>query len=1124
MRVLGSLVAEISGAPVDLGPPRQRSVLAMLTAARGGAVPTERMAAQLWRGQPPAKATVSLQSYVSNLRRLLEPDRPPRTPATVLVSSARGYALRLPEEAVDAWRFEAAVRQARTAPPEEARRLLAEALGWWRGPAFAETADEAWASTEAARLTELHAEVRELAVAADLRTGRAAEAAPTAEVLVRDSPLREEGWRLLAIAQWACGRQADALSTLRRAAALLRDELGIDPGPGLAELESAILRQRLDVLHEVAPGSRTEAPGTGAAPVTPPEPAYGPPAAPQAQPPSEPFVGRACELTALTAFARTARGRGGVALVTGEPGAGKSALLDQVRQQLHSEGWTVVVGRCPEFDGAQPAWAWVEALTALARLVPPARPDDLAALLREPETAPSAHDDATAGRFHLHRAFTAWLRAAAEQAPLAVVLDDLHRADSETLALLEAAAGLGGVPLLTIAAYRPTEVEDGLTKTLAKLALRRPHRVPLGGLPLRDVAALVATVCGAPVDEATVAVLAERTGGNPFYVQESARLLESEGALVAISEVPQGVRDVLRRRLGRLPASAGSMLHLASVVGRETEVAVLLDAAGAAGTDEQQVFDGLEAAVNAGLLTEPGPGRVRFVHALVRDTVYTDLLGVRRARLHARVAEALRRHRPNDFAALAHHFARSGSPAAAPLAVDYSLRAADLAERRYTYDLAIELIEQAIEASRSAPADPDERLDTLVRLLERRMQAQIRAGSTVAARASREQALELAEQAGRDDLVAAVYAAWTEPTPWHTRLHGSYDEVAVDRLERLTARTDVDRPTRARLLQALVDELVAVDEPRARAAAVRQLELARADGDPQLLAAALMTMAKPVPHEFQADHRAPLVAELRSLAAEHDLPAYQWLGEHLAGTVCGARNDVAGLRRHTEEGLLIARRYRMLWAQAINSSTMAMLAHVEGRFEAAEAGYAETRELARRAGAAHGDDLYTLGLVTVRLTQERTGEVEAVMRGVYEKLGPSAGYSYALVLARQGRIEEARALHWTPGPMPDHLYGLDIEFRAQLAHLLEDREAAHGLIRLLLPIRGQLAGGAGTAYATRPLAHALGDLCRLVGDDEAAAENYALAEAVAVQWGSAHLAAGARTAAALLESQVRRRP
>lgn len=196
LRVLGPLGAEVAGSPVALGAPRQRAVLALLIAARGGVVPVERMADALWRGEPPAKATVSLHAYLSNLRRSLEPGRPPRAPAAVLVTAPPGYALRLAGDAVDAWRFETWVGRARGAPAEEARRLLAEALGWWRGPAFAEHADEEWAAAEVARLTGLRAEAGELAVAADLRTGRAAQAAADAESLVRDSPLREEGWRL----------------------------------------------------------------------------------------------------------------------------------------------------------------------------------------------------------------------------------------------------------------------------------------------------------------------------------------------------------------------------------------------------------------------------------------------------------------------------------------------------------------------------------------------------------------------------------------------------------------------------------------------------------------------------------------------------------------------------------------------------------------------------------------------------------------------------------------------------------------------------------------------------------------------------------------------------------------
>ncbi|MGI5200411.1 AfsR/SARP family transcriptional regulator [Spirillospora sp. CA-108201] len=194
VRVLGAFATEVNGESVHLGGPRQRGVPALLVAARGQVVPVDRMIEDLWRQEPPARALMSLQAYVSNLRRLLEPGRPPRTPARLLVSAAPGYALRLPPESVDAWRFEDLLDRARTdTDPRTAKARLAEALGLWRGPAFAEVADEAWAAAETARLNELRLAAAALHVAADLRIGEPAAVVPEAERLTRDEPLRDLG-------------------------------------------------------------------------------------------------------------------------------------------------------------------------------------------------------------------------------------------------------------------------------------------------------------------------------------------------------------------------------------------------------------------------------------------------------------------------------------------------------------------------------------------------------------------------------------------------------------------------------------------------------------------------------------------------------------------------------------------------------------------------------------------------------------------------------------------------------------------------------------------------------------------------------------------------------------------
>ena len=581
IRVLGPIEAEVDGRPIGLGGPRQRAVLSMLLASRGDVVPVDRLIDDLWHGEPPPSATASLQAYVSNLRRLLEPGRPPRSPARLLVSAPPGYAVRLEDDAVDAWRLERLVQQARQlgrADPVGARKLLEEAAGLWRGPAYAEVAAEPWAVAEAARLEQLYLAAREALVEATLWAGAAADAVPAAELLTHEQPLREEGWRLLALALWGSGRQADALAALRRCRRVLADELGLDPGPVLVELERAILAQDMALL-QASLGDREAAASSRPAVVPGPTPAGGPAAVPAAPAgPGEVFVGRQAELAALVAAAGAARSGGcQIVLVSGEAGVGKSSLLARLRRVVATDGWLVAAGRCPEAEGAPPAWAWVEALRGLAAEAPPgalARP--LAPLLGEDQPE-AASADPPSGRFRLHRAVGDWLGAAAASRPLAIVLDDLHGADAETLALLDSVAErLAGAAVLLVLAFRPADAGERLEETLAGLARRSPDRLPLGGLPPADVGELVRALHDAPLDQATLAALAERTGGNPFYLRESVRLLASEGVLVALSDVPQGVRDVLRRRLARLPPAAGDVLRLAAVVGRDAPVEVLV--------------------------------------------------------------------------------------------------------------------------------------------------------------------------------------------------------------------------------------------------------------------------------------------------------------------------------------------------------------------------------------------------------------------------------------------------------------------------------------------------------------------------------------------------------------------
>ncbi|MEV0952762.1 BTAD domain-containing putative transcriptional regulator [Promicromonospora sp. NPDC050249] len=236
--VLGPVTAWVDGAEAALGGPRQRAVLARLVAAGGRTVTADRLVQDLWV-DPPQGALAAVRTFVAALRRGLEPGRTPRTPARRLVTDGPGYALH--DVDVDAWSFEAAVAGARDLTPAAARASLDQALGAWRGTPYAGL-DQPWAAAERARLAELRLVATERRAEVRIALGDAAGVVPGLDAHVAEHPWREEAWRLLALALYRSGRQADALAVLRRARAMLADELGVDPGPRLAELEGQVLR------------------------------------------------------------------------------------------------------------------------------------------------------------------------------------------------------------------------------------------------------------------------------------------------------------------------------------------------------------------------------------------------------------------------------------------------------------------------------------------------------------------------------------------------------------------------------------------------------------------------------------------------------------------------------------------------------------------------------------------------------------------------------------------------------------------------------------------------------------------------------------------------------------------
>lgn len=336
IRLLGVFTASAGGAPLDLGGPRQRAVLAALVLARGEVVPVERIIEAVWGDDPPDDGVGALQAYVSHLRKRLQPGSAARARSAVIVREGRGYAVRLPPDAVDSWRFEALVQEAAAGDAAAAATLLDRALALWRGPALADYADEPWAEAEIGRLTELRAVARERRCDARLRLGEAALLVPELEAMVAEEPLREERWRLRALALYRADRQADALAALRRARTTLAEELGIDPGPALRELEDAVLAQ--------SPALR------------PPHPAV--PAPRHATAPPEDLVDRDRELAAVrAALDDLVEGRPSLLLVEGPAGIGKTRLLAETRRLAAARGIRVLAARAANWS-RRSASAW----------------------------------------------------------------------------------------------------------------------------------------------------------------------------------------------------------------------------------------------------------------------------------------------------------------------------------------------------------------------------------------------------------------------------------------------------------------------------------------------------------------------------------------------------------------------------------------------------------------------------------------------------------------------------------------------------------------------------------------------------------------------------------------------
>jgi DNA-binding SARP family transcriptional activator len=764
VRLLGPVEVLLDATPVELGGPQPRAVIAHLALDLGRVVPAERLIAKLWGERPPASPLSSLHTTLSRLRRLLEPDRGPGRPPSVIVSEPPGYVLRLRREAVDVQRFRDLAldgrRQAASSMHEQALACFDAALATWRGDPLAGIGPDEVVGPIAFGLDEERLALIEDRFDAELALGRHAEAVAQLTLAVTEHPLRERLWATLAVALYRSQRQADALRAIEQARRTLIDELGLDPGPGLRELEGRILDQDPALL---------------AVPLTP-APVIE--AAPAARSSDARFVGRGDEWALMVeALDRAERGVPALVLIEGEAGIGKSAIAERLLAHAAGRGWRVALGRCVDGDLAPALWPIIE----LTRDI-----DGGASSSPSPEGG-------AATAVEIADSVLAAIDGSGSQ-PWCLFLDDLHWADHLTLEVLVLLCErLRDRRVAVIGAFRPvaTVPESALHAMVGGLTrIHASQRVVLPPLREADVAEILHRTSGsAPTPEA-VRIVHARAGGNPFFVGELARLF-GEGGVPTDGAVPDAVRDVVRARLAPLPPLTKAVLQVAAIAGERLDLPVLIEANG---LDLDSCLEALDPAIVSHTIVSGGDHELRFAHALVRDAVLADIAVLQKRRLHRAVAEAIERTRGagvDEIETIARHRLAS-LPIGDTLHTALQLiEAADVARWRGAFDASDELAELALGLARQLPsgieADAVElrALEGIV-VNEGRRQT-VPAGPQVAARIE-----TIARRSGSDAArVLALYVRWwpsdVEPVAGFADLAESARQLA-DRTENSFAR------------------------------------------------------------------------------------------------------------------------------------------------------------------------------------------------------------------------------------------------------------------------------------------------------------------------------------------------
>jgi DNA-binding SARP family transcriptional activator/DNA-binding CsgD family transcriptional regulator len=634
-RILGPLEVLDEGHAITLGGRRQRALLALLLLHANETLSTDRLIDELWGERPPTNAAKTVQMQISRLRKALGWEAG-KGSAGLVVTRGSGYQLRLDPERLDAHRFQRLAAEGRgelaRGHPERAVLALERALALWRGAPLQELAYEPFAQREVARLDDLQVAALEQLVEAKLALGRHGEVVGELETLIGDHPYRERLRAQLMLALYRCDRQAEALQAYQDARRKLVEELGIEPGERLRELERAILAQD--------PGLATPEPPVAVAP----------------RERSEPLLEREGPLAAIEEMIESAtRSEGSVVAVEAAAGLGKSALLALAGDRAAARGLRVACARGADLERDFPfgiVRQLLEPVVAREAAREGRDPFDGAAglaspLFRAPQEPVSSERPGTGSLespgVAMHGLY--WLAAnLAERGPMLLCVDDLHWGDTASLRWLHyLARRLEGPPFALLVASRPGEAGSD-TEVLAAIAAEPITRlVRLEPLSEQASGLFARRALGVPADERFCAACHAVSGGNPFLLGELTGTLAREGvepteASVSLVRefVPESVTRALALRLGRLPEAAGALARAVAILGSGP---TLHDAAGLAELQEREAARAAAALAAVAILAPGLP--LEFVHPLVRTAVYGELPEGERALWHARAGRLL---------------------------------------------------------------------------------------------------------------------------------------------------------------------------------------------------------------------------------------------------------------------------------------------------------------------------------------------------------------------------------------------------------------------------------------------------------------------------------------------------